>query len=500
MLVPMDTVAAVDLGSNSFHMIIARRDDQELRIMDRIREPVKLGAGLDAKKRLDEEAQQRALDCLRRFGQRIQEMDAGQVRAVGTNTLRKAKNARKFLKKAKEALGHRVEVVSGLEEARLIYLGVAHSASDDAGRRLVVDIGGGSTEVILGERFTVVEADSLHMGCVSFSRRHFPDGKIRRKHLRKAQIAARLELQTLERRFRGLGWDTAVGASGTVRAISEVLQANGWGDEHITPAGLDQLEDALVEQKSIDELSLKALKPERASVLPGGLAILRAVFDSLRLETMTSIGGALREGLMYDLLGRIRHEDVRDRTIRRFVERYQVDMMQASRVERSALYLLDRVAAAWDLLDLEARQLLSWAARLHEIGLVVSYTNYHKHGAYLVRNSHMAGFSEDDQQVLAAMIRFHRRKVTGSVDEVPALKNPRVLRLGVLLRIAVVLNRSRSKKALPYFSVEAGPGRLVLTFPEDWPQAHPLTRADLEVEAELLAARGFNLEVQTHTP
>lgn len=498
----MDTIAAVDLGSNSFHLVIARQVDPELRIIDRCKEQVRLAAGLDSKKKLTEEAQTRALECLERFGQRLSEMDAPRVRAVGTNTLRRARNGRKFLKRARQALGHRVEIVSGLEEARLIYLGVAHSVSDDFGRRLVIDIGGGSTECILGERFTPLESDSLHMGCVSYSQRFFASGEIKRKAMKQAVLTARRELQTIERRFRGMGWDTAIGASGTVQTVAEVLKSLEWTDGSITRTALIKLRDKLVDKGHVDRLAdLPGVKERRAAVLPGGVGILLAVFEAFRLESMTPCRGALREGVLYDLVGRIRHEDVRDRTIRRFLERYHIDLPHASRVERTAQYLLTRLGPGWGLTDDESRRMLSWAAKLHEIGMLISYTSYHKHGGYLARNSFMPGFSRDDQELLAALIRTHRRKLTSAeVNELQALKQLRVRRLMVVLRLAVLLNRSRSKKALPYFDVRAEDQTVTLSFPSDWIDDHPLTRADLTEEAAFLAARDITLAVELREP
>ena len=489
--------AAVDLGSNSFHMVIARVDEHDLRIVDRIREPVQLAMGLDEREHLSEDAQARALECLSRFGQRLRDMPATSVRAVGTNTLRKAKNARAFLARAQKALGHRVEIVSGTEEARLIYLGVAHSLSDDEGRRLVVDIGGGSTECILGERFEPLRADSLHMGCVSWSKRFFPDGRLRREAFKEAELAARLELQTIERRFRNLGWEAAVGASGTVVTIAEIVRQQGWAEQGITRASLRKLRKALVGAEAVGKLALPTLKPERAAVLPGGLAILSAIFDALEVEELRPSTGALREGVLYDLLGRIRHEDVRDRTIRRFVERFNVDQEQAARVERTAVALHRQVRAAWGLGSPDVRHFLEWGARLHEIGLAVTYSSYQKHGAYLVQHADMPGFSNDDKHVLATLVLGHRRKLLRPVASEPLTwSDEALLRMVVLLRLAVLLNRSRSPRTLPALEVRPTKTGLALAFPPGWLEEHPLTVADLAQERPLLAAAGVTLDVE----
>ena len=438
----MPLVAAVDLGSNSFHMVIARVRGNELLLLDRLRERVQLAAGLGKKGQLDEAAQARAVAALERFGERLR--DVPSVRAVGTNTLRKAKNSRQFLTAACKALGHPIEVVSGREEARLIYLGVAHTTPDQSGRRLVVDIGGGSTECILGERFEPLVAESLHMGCVSFSRRFFPDGAITREGFKQAEIAAQLELQTIRRRFQSFGWDSALGTSGTILAIKELANEGG----AITRSALRKLRKSLVSVGNTTDLTkLPGLSAERANVLPGGLAILLAVFESLGVERLGTSDGALREGLLYDLLGRFRHEDVRGRTISNLEERYHVDREQAARVERTALRLLDAVAAPWKLTRQRHRQLLGWSARLHEIGMTVAYSSYHKHGGYLLTHSDLPGFSIDERRTLATLVRAHRRKLTrDAFQDAIGLSGERLLRLCLILRLAVVLNRGRSPR------------------------------------------------------
>jgi exopolyphosphatase/guanosine-5'-triphosphate,3'-diphosphate pyrophosphatase len=494
-----ESVAAVDLGSNSFHMVVARVvDDTHFHTLDRLRERVALAAGLDEQRRLGEKAQARAIACLERFGQRLRELPLDRVRAVGTSALRQAENAREFLPAAEAALGHPIEIIAGTEEARLIYLGVSHSVADDRGRRLVVDIGGGSTECVLGERFDPLRTDSLSMGCVVYSLRFFPDGKIRGEDFKRAEIAARLKLEPIERRYLESGWDSCVGSSGTILAVDVLLRQHGWGDAGITLTGLRQLKKLLISAGSLAKVAaIPGVQADRAPVLPGGVAILLAVFEALGLERMTATAGSMREGLLYDLLGRIRHEDVRDGTIRQFCQRYHVDMGQASRVERIALHCLEQVAAAWSI-DLEhGRQVLGWAARLHEIGLSIAYAGYHRHSAYLVANSDMPGFSRADQDLLAAMLLGQRKKLTRDVfSPLPAASHESALRLCVLLRLAVRLARSRSPRPLPPFTVTARKSALELSFPADWIEGHPLTLADLAEEADKLQGVGFELKVR----
>ena len=491
---PRETVAAVDLGSNSFHMVVAQYVDGELVVLDRLRERVALAEGLDEFKRLKDKACERALACLERFGQRLREHPPGSVRAVGTSALRQAKNAQAFLARAREVLGHPIEIVSGREEARLIYLGVAHLSAGSPERRLVIDVGGGSTECILGEGYEALRTDSLHMGCVNFSQRFFPGGEISRERMKRAEVAAALELSPIARTYKHLGWDACIGSSGTILSIESVLHENHWSERGIDAAGMKQLSRALVDRGSADKLDFAGLPADRAVVLAGGFAILRAAFKSFQIAQMQTSQGALREGLLFDLLGRIHHADVRDETIRRWMQRYGVDTEQAARVERTALLLLDRAADDWGLDSAEARRLLGWAARLHELGLSVNWSGYHKHGAYLVANGEMPGFSRQDQELVAALIQGHRRKLSDEVFAgLPPLRAPLALKLCVLLRLAARLNRSRSPRPLPALRLRVRKLRLDLAFPPNWLEEHALTRADLEEEARILADVGVEL-------
>ena len=489
LLTAPESVAAVDLGSNSFHLLVARVANGVPTVVDRLREQIQLAAGLDEEQRLTRRMRQRALECLERFGQRLRNLAPDRVRAVATSAIRVAKNAREFLAEAERTLGHPIEVVAGREEARLIYLGVSHNLKDEPGRRLVVDIGGGSTECILGERFDPLLVDSLEMGCVGFSRRFFPGGAIRRRAFEEAVLAARLEVRGVATRFRELGWQSAVGSSGTISAVEQVLRENGWSEGGITKRGLARLEDALFDAGHVDKLELKGLKEERRAVLPGGVAILEALFEGFNLDRLETSYGALREGVLFDLLGRLQHEDARDRTIRAFEERYHVDRAQAERVERAALDLLDQVAGPWKLDREESARFLSWAARLHEIGLVLSFEGHHRHGAYIVQNADMPGFSKDDQELLATLVGTHRRKLKrGDFRHLPARVRETAVRLSVLLRLAVRFHRSRDAKSLPDVKLQAHKGGLVVELPEGWLDRNPLTRTDLEAESDRLSS------------
>ena len=492
-----DLVAAVDLGSNSFHMVVARVIAGQPHVVDRLRDRVALAGGIDAQKRLTPAIQVRALAALKIFGQRLAPMPPGSVRAVGTNALRQARNTRAFLARAERALGHPIEVVPGREEARLIYVGVSHSLPDEPGRRLVVDIGGGSTECILGERFEPLQTDSLYMGCVTWSRRFFRDGSIKARLLDEATIAARLELQSIERQYKAAGWEHCVGSSGTILAIDAIIRAQGWDDSGLTLRALRKLRKLVLAAGHVRRLALPGLPPDRAEVLPGGLAILLGVFEELGIERMTTSAGSMREGVLYDLLGRIRHEDARERAIRQVAEKSHVDGEQAGRVERTALALLERAAGDWCLDHDEARRLLAWAARVHEIGLTISYSGYHKHSAYIVEYADLAGFSREDQRILAAVVGGHRRKLhPESFAGLPAPLRDVALRLCVLLRLAVRLNRARTPGAVPVPRLACGTNRIDLVFARGWLARHPLTRADLAEERELLRSAGLRLEVR----
>ena len=488
------TLAAVDLGSNSFHMVIATYHRGELRILDRHKEVIRLASGLRSDGVLDERAQIRALGCLRRFGQRLRGMSPQRVRAVGTNTLRKARDLRTFLDAAAGGLGFPIDVISGQEEARLVYLGVSQSIREVDTRRLVVDIGGGSTECIVGEGSNPILSDSLFMGCVSHSLAFFSDGTVTREKFRRANLAAQLELQPIERRYADLGWGQVVGSSGTINSIANLLQGIGWSDGAITPQSLKRLRRALLDAGHVQRLGLEPLEAARREVLPGGLAILMAVFERFGVQTMEASPGALREGLLYDIVGRLRHEDLREHTIKRSCERFDVDQLQGERVERSAAWLFAQVKEDWGVDTDYAKQMLTWAARLHEIGLALNYTGYHKHGAYLITNAHMPGLSRDDKQFLACLVRFHRRRLSqGAFAELGSKRGEMAKLLCLLLRLAVLFNRARRGEPVPVVEARASDSALVLYMDASWLATHPLTVFDLEQEAAFWRLCGMTL-------
>jgi exopolyphosphatase/guanosine-5'-triphosphate,3'-diphosphate pyrophosphatase len=475
-----DTLAAVDLGSNSFRLEVARVAGDQLYPLDSLKETVRLAGGLGDDKRLDDATQARALACLQRFGERLRGLAPEAVRCIGTSTLRVARNADAFIRQAEAALGHPIEIVAGREEARLIYLGVAHSLPASPDRRLVVDIGGGSTEFIIGHGLKPHERESLHMGCVNFSKRFFAGGAIDKAALKAAEMAARAEVERIAREFSRNNWQQAIGSSGTARALREILEQNGLSGRGITADGLARLRSLLVKAGHVDALELAGLRGDRRPVIAGGFAIMSGVFAELGIEQMEVAETAMREGILYDLLGRFHKQDMREATVDEFMRRYHIDVRQAARVNTAALKLLHATGQGGD----SDVQFLEWGARLHEIGLMVSHSGYHRHSGYILQNADMPGFSRSEQARLALLARAQR----GALAKLPEFAADAALsdndRLLVwLLRQAVLLCRSRAEPHLPELKVEAGNKRFRLILPEGWLESRPLTQRALEEEA-----------------
>ncbi|WP_339804685.1 exopolyphosphatase [uncultured Marinobacter sp.] len=498
---PPELLAAIDMGSNSFHMVVARLVHGELRTLEKMGEKVQLGAGLDASNCLTEDAQLRALECLGRFAQRLQGMPQAAVQVVGTNALRVARNASAFIARAEQVLGYPVEIIAGREEARLIYLGVSHTLSDDSGRRLVIDIGGGSTEFIIGERFEARELESLHMGCVSFRNRYFGDGKISRRQMDRAITHASQELLNIRNPYRSLGWQSAVGSSGSIKAVSSVLKNLKISDGTMDLKGMQELRRRLIDMGNVRRLAEVGVRTDRQSIFPAGFAILLAAFESLAIDQMSYADGALREGLLYDILGRIQHEDVRERTISALQERYHLDQRHGLAVENTAIALWRQVASSWAIATVADEELLRWACRLHEIGLSIAHSQYHKHGAYLLRYSDLPGFTQQFQQELASLVRGHRRKLTASVFEgIDSQDVNRLRRLCVLVRLAVLLQHARNHETPPPITARAKDNTLNLNFDPAWLNERPLTVADLDNEKDYLGKQGITLNIRGKAP
>lgn len=487
-------LAAIDLGSNSFHLAIARLDCGEVQKIDSLSEKVQLGAGFDNENNLTPEAQARALACLARFAQRLQAIPFRCLRIVATNALRQANNSAQFIEQAEHILKKRIEIVAGREEARLIYLGVSHTLAEE-GRRLVVDIGGGSTEFIIGEKFEPLATESLQMGCVAYTQRFFADGHINAKSLDKAIMAARQEIVTIIQPYRDLGWQSVVGSSGTIKATRQILAQNNWAgaNDCISKAGLAKVREIILSCKHVGELNIVGLKDDRRAILPAGYAILQAVFDAFKLDTMTYSDGALREGVLYDMIGRFSPEDIRDRSANALMVRYHVDMAQAQRVAQTAIYFYQQLRASL-FIDEEDEDLLRRAALLHEIGLAISHSSHHKHGAYLLQYSDVAGFSQAEQERLALLVACHRRKVRNEQKvQLMSKGGTSLFNIAVILRLAVLVHHSRTPAPLPNIQLSSNGLQVTMQFPDSWLANHPLTLADLEEEMAYLSAWDIDL-------
>lgn len=488
-------LAAIDVGSNSIHLVIARAINGELRTVDKLSEKVRLGAGIGSDRCLTDEAQRRALDCLGRYQQRISHLPECGVRIVGTNALRIARNSAHFCELAQGVLHHPLEIISGREEARLIYLGVAHTLADDEEKRLVVDIGGGSSEFILGKKFEPYALESLHMGCLSYQQRFFPEGLISAEAFEKAERSARLELLNIDSRYKQIGWKHAIGSSGTVKAIEQVGLGLGLAGDGITRQGLEIIKQRVLGFSHCRMIDLEGVATDRQYIFASGLAILIAIFDALKVEVMEYSSGALREGVLYDLIGRRAHEDVRDRSVRGLISSYHVDEAQARRVAGSALEIYDLVAQDWGIESPQYRELLKWAALTHEVGLTISHSQFHKHGAYILRHSDLPGFARWDQAALAILVRRHRRKfIHREIDEMSDAWQRTLRYLCVILRVSVLFNRCRKDTSLPSMEISVGPDALSLGLSKDWLKRRSLTEAELIDEKKFLSQRGLQFD------
>ena len=488
--------AAVDLGSNSFHMIVSRYTNGALQLVDRIREPVRLASGLKADGNLSPAARERALNCLAQFGQRLRDIAPERVRTVATNTLRQMKSPRAFLRLAEAALGCPIEIISGREEGRLTYLGVAHTFAEARKRRLVIDIGGGSTEFILGQGFEVFETESVQMGCVSTTQRFFEDGKVSRKEWREVQQRLSLEFTPFRAHYLERSWKRVIGCSGTLKATAAILHGLGGPEWTITRASLDELIERCLAAGDLDKAKLPALSNDRKMVYLGGLAVIDACFRELQVEQMQVCEAALREGLLYDMLGRLEHSDPRMDAVRALAKRHSVDVQQAKRVKLTALAMFEQVEKSWDLIE-DDREALTFAAIVHEVGLSISHTQHHQHGAYILANTDLPGFTRDEQQMLALLVRCHRRGVPDKLTEhLPERDVLRARKLATLLRLSAVMHRDRSAAPMPAMKlICVGSNALKLRFPVEWLNAHPLTRADLKQECEIISKLGIKLSV-----
>jgi exopolyphosphatase/guanosine-5'-triphosphate,3'-diphosphate pyrophosphatase len=476
-------LAAVDLGSNSFRLVVGRVEStplgEQIRPVDQLKETVRLAAGLGAGNRLTPAAQERAVDALRRFGERLRVFSPDRVRAVATNTFRIATDAREFLERAQDALGFPIEVIAGREEARLIYLGAAHALPVDGRRRLVIDIGGGSTECVIGTDYRSELLESVPLGCVSLSQRFFAGGAVDRAAFDAARFACRDVLAPHAGRFRAAGWRHVIGTSGTAKALWQLAQAD-LGASRLTPEVLGTLESMLLKAGHADRLRLTALKPDRRPVLPGGLAMMSAAFEEFGIEAMDYCDGALREGVLYDLLGRSTGADMREVTVAQMIRRHALDERQGAAVSALATVLYRQTARGTAEEVARSAQLLGWAAQLREIGLSIAHADFHKHGAYVLGHCDMPGFSEHEQSRIAALVLGQ----TGGLTKLhPLLREPDEWLRVLCLRLAAILHRRRDGQLPPVLRLRAKPSGARLELPAEWVAAHPLTDHLLREEA-----------------
>ena len=485
-------IAAIDLGSNSFHMIVARVDEQgNFAMVDQMKEMVRLRGGLNKQNDMDEAVAQNALDCLQRFGDRVRHLDASCVRAAGTNTLRSMNQSKAFLKKANKALGHRIEIIPGREEARLVYLGVSHTVSGDLGNQLVIDIGGGSTEFIIGKKFEPKILESLNFGSVSATKNYFADGLLSKKNWKQANTALRLEIMPIEQEFSSDNWKVAIGSSGTIKATQALAEQLGLDKFKITLDALYKIRAHMMQMESIDKLDLPLMNVERVPVYAGGLAILIAVFEALKIDVMTVSEGALREGLLYDLLGRIQHEDVRDRSVRDLMQRFNIDKKHATLVKKTALHCFKKLRKDWGLTK-KRKHILAWAADLHELGMSITHDKHHLQGSHILEYADIPGFVSRRQYWLSVLVKSHRKKLSvESLDELSEEDKSTVIYLIVILRLAVLLHRSRQNIEI-YPDVEGKENFLLLNVEGDI-KDQALLEADLIQEQQWLSKIGFEL-------
>lgn len=485
-------LAAVDLGSNSFRLQLGRAQGSHIEQQGYWKETVRLAAGVGADGRISRKAIESACDCLARINERLRGLPSEQVRAVGTQTLRTAVNSNDFLLEAQHALGYPIEIISGREEARLTFEGCMHSVPPSKSARLVVDIGGASTELIVGSGFEAGAAESFKVGCVNTTLRFFRDGMLDRGNFRKAQVAAAAEIEEAIAGFSGANWHEAFGVSGTVGAVAEVIRQVDWGDGSvITAERLANLRQLLIEYGEIRRLKLPGIKPERAHVLAGGVAVLVAVFDTLGIAELIPARGGLRLGLLYDLLGRRERRDLRDATVARLQKRFDVDRTQAQQVARVARELHDALNPE---ADEESVKRLAWAAALHEVGFAISHNDHHKHGAYLVGNADLAGFSTSDQQRIATLILGQRGNLKKVGD---ALDDPTRAAKILALRLGVICCHARRPIELPKWTLRAARGGFDLRLDGEWLARRPLTQFLLDEEAAQWDRVGRRLTVKS---
>lgn len=487
-------IAAIDLGSNSFHMTLAELGPLGIKTYHREKRRVRLAAGLNEAKQLDEAAKARALDTLSVFGQILEEFQPDDVRAVGTYTFRTAANIHSLTQPALRVLPYPIEILSGTEEARLIYQGVSHD-QHLADNTLVVDIGGGSTELIIGRGTEAKLLQSCNMGCVSLSERFFPNGEITARAFQRASLFSAQQLESMRIRYLATGWQMAIGSSGTIKALSQCAIGLGLSDGALTPSILQTLKQQLLDAGHIDKVSLPGLNEDRIPIISSGLAILIAVFDLLEVNSMSYSDAALREGLLLGVQDRLRHFDIRHLTVEQLAKRFGCDAHQAQKVAKTAQTLFDSVVLTWQLDHLDYHKFLYWACQLHEIGHQINFSGCHKHAAYIISNSAMAGFNTEQQALLAFLLLSQRKSLW--MDAIPAFDMydlTTTLKIILLLRLSIRLNQFRQSDSMDSFEVSAERNKLTIRFHSIWKDREELFSSDLTAEQEQFQPLGIELD------
>lgn len=480
--------AAVDLGSNSFRLHVGHHDGNTIRIIKSAREPIRLGAGLDEHGMLTPQAMRVATESLARFATVLGAYQLDAVRVVATNTLRIAGNSADFLPMAEKAIGYPIEIISGEEEGRLIYLGVACALDNPGERRLVLDIGGGSTEVIVGKGLDILAVESFSTGTVRQSDGFFLGGRIDEANFDAAIISARGYFEDAVPLYKNHVWDMAYGSSGTLRSISEAIARNGLGDGTLTLPSLNALRQRLIGFGHVDAIQLAGMKPDRAPVLVGGLAILMAVMQEMDISKMLPIEAGLRLGVMWDMQLRATRHDRREQSVRGFLQRFQVDETRANRTADIASTLYARLKPGNDAYT----RPVYWSGLLHEVGMAVSHSGFHKHGAYMIENADLSGFTNREQRLMSQLILGQKGNLK-KLDRM--LLDPDFVRAVLALRLAVVFMHARIEGSLQQVGLRIR-NRIELEFPRAWLDAHPTLAFWLQKERDYWKDVGIEFQVR----
>jgi len=488
--------AVIDLGSNSFHMLITRLVADGVQTVDKVKRKVRLASGLDEHNQLNEMAMDRGIECLSFFAERLQDISPNNIRIVATATLRIATNADLFLKRAEQVLGYKVELLSGEQEAELIYLGVAHT-SDNSARRLVLDIGGASTEIVAGVHFDMAKAVSLNMGCVTYNNQFFTDGRLSQAHFLAAISAAKNQLEPLIETYKSLGWEEVVGGSGTMQALAEVLVFHD-KPAIITLTFLHELKDQLIACTTINNITISGLTSERSPVIASGLSILIALFEQFDIHHLQLSSGAIREGLLYEMLPEMRNISIRQRTLASLTQRFHIDTDHAQRVTKQAQHLYQQHGQAWSIANSNFSSLLNACCTLHEIGLLLAFKKHASHGAYILRHADLPGFDQTERQLMMALVASSKGDIDSKAFAHLAIASQKqAFKLLLIFRLAITLCRRRRDDVLPTYNTKSDGDKFTLTLPKQWLNQHPLLVAELNEESIQLETLGLTIKIES---